>query len=299
MKNQAKSNTQRVASTNKESTKKNMSHKSLTQGASSMQDFEDMILHINIKKPRSSFNFYIMEKRVSDNVKGSITEMTSEYAAKYKKLSNVELSVYEKQAEEDKKRYEEHMALVKKYVLEKPFKEKASPYSIYIDEKVREARENGEDNLKEVKKDAKLKWENKLTLEEKKVYKEKYEKHVDFYDELKKSTRPPNAYALFIQDQLAKARQNDQTLTIKDVAPIWAKTSEAVKEKYAVYASEVAEDAKKHRHIYELAYGIKPKLPINAFRFFYKVNFFNAQKIFFLYVLYMTFNLITSFLLIF
>lgn len=272
MKNSNKAQTQRVGSTSKDSTKKNMALKSLTQGAASMADFEDMLLEIDIRKPRTAFNFYIMDMREKHKLSGSITTMTSEYAEKYKRLSNSDRSKYEKAAEDDKKRYEEHMALVKKYVLEKPFKEKATPYSIYIEEKVREARENGEEDIRAVKKQAKFNWENKLTLEERKEYEEKLRIHQDFYEELRKSPRPPNAYALFMQDQMAKARQNDGTLSISEVAALWAKTSPSVKERYAVYAAEVAEDARKHRHIYELAYGLKPKLPISAFRFFYKVN---------------------------
>jgi len=271
MKNTNKTRSQ-VPATNKQLGKPSVV-KSLTQGASSMADFEENILDIDIKKPRSSFNFYILDMREKHKLKGSITLMSSEFAEKYKALSSTELLKYEKMAEEDRKRYESHMALVKKYVLEKPFKEKATAYSIFIDEKLREARENNEEDLKEVKKKFKSEWEDNMTSEEKNVYKEKLEKHCEFYDELKKSNRPPNAYALFAKDQLSKARENNKTLTLKDVAPIWAKSSNAVKERYAVYAQEVAEEARKHRNIYELAYGIKPKLPISAFRFYYKVCF--------------------------
>ena len=271
MKNQTKPNTQRAASTPKDSLNKHLPHKSLTQSASSMADFEDILLQINIRKPKTAFNFYILEMRENHNLKGSITTITAGYAKKYQNLTNSDHSKFEKQAEEDKLRYQEHMALVKKYVLEKPFKEKATPYSIYIDEKVRESRENGVEDQKEVRKKAKLEWENKMELDERKVYNEKYEKHLDFYEDLKKSTRPPNAYALFIQDKLTKAKQNNESLTFKEIALIWEKTSESIKERYSVYAAEVAEDAKKRRHIYELAYGIKPKLPLGAFRFFYKV----------------------------
>lgn len=271
MKSTNKAQTQKQASTHKESLKKHLPSKSLTQGASSVEDFEEKLLEINIRKPRTAFNFYIMDMREKHKITGSITTMTSQFAEKYQKLSNADLSKYEKLAEEDKLRYEDHMALVKKYVIEKPFKEKATPYSIYIDEKLREAREDGVEDLKQLKKDLKDDWENKLSLDERKAYNEKLEAHLDYYEELRKSVRPPNAYALFIQDQMAKARQNDDTLNFKDVAELWAKTNASVKERYAAYASELAEDARKNRHVYELAYGIKPKLPISAFRFFYKV----------------------------
>ncbi len=269
MKNATKAQTQRAGSKRKDG--KKSVQKSLTQGANSMEDFEEILLDINIKKPRNGFNFYIMEMREKHKISGGITNLTSEFANRYRELSSSELAKYEKKAEEDKKRYEEHMNLVKRFVLDKPFKENATPYSIYIDEKLREAREKGVEDLKEVKAKAKHLWENELSLEERKEYDEKLERHHDFYNDLKKSTRPPNAYALFIQDQMAKAKEKEQTMTFKDVAEKWANTPNSVKERYSVYANEVAEDARKHRHVYELAYGIKPKLPISAFRFFYRV----------------------------
>lgn len=59
-------------------------------------------------------------------------------------------------------------------------------------------------------------------------------------------------------------------MTFQDAAEKWNNTSDSVKQKYSLYAQEVAEEARKNRHIYEIAYGIKPKLPIGAYRFFYK-----------------------------
>jgi hypothetical protein len=243
--------------------------KSLTQGAKGIKEFEDELLSINIKKPRTSFNYYISEMRERHNITGNITLMTSEYSKKYQALSASEIAKYDKLALEDKERYQSHMLLVKRFLLEKPFKEKATPYSIYIDEKVREARDRGGDVV-EAKENAKAHWENVMTAEEKGVFKEKLEKHLEFYEELRKSPRPPNAYALFMQDQMTKARENNTSMVFQDVAEVWKKTSAAIKERYAKYAEEVAEDARRHTHLYQLAYGLKPKLPISAFRFYYK-----------------------------
>jgi len=267
-------NTQTQRSTYKEVTK-TIPKKSSTQGASiNIEDFERQLLDINIKKPQNAFNFYLKEIREKHNIKGKITETATKYANKYKNLSSSELARFQKAAEDDKKRYEEHIDLVRKYVIEKPFKENATPFLIYMEEKVREAREKGLSDIKEFKKIMKDKWENEMTLDELNIYDDKLEKHKEYYEELRKSPRPPNAYALFVQDQMAYARENDQICSFQICAEKWNKFSARFKERYAEYAEEIAEEAKNNRHIYELAYGIKPKLPISAFRFFYKVNFF-------------------------
>ena len=269
--NTNKAQTQRTASTNKQAAKKKLPTKSLSQGAANIVDFENQLLDINIKKPQNAFNFYIKEIRFKHKITGSITETTRKYAGEFQNLPSSDLARFQKLADEDKKRYEEHIALVRKYVIEKPFKENATPYSIYMDEKVREARDNGVEDIKEFKRTMKDRWENEMSLEERKEYKEKLEKHKEYYQELKKSPRPPNAYALYVEDQMKKARENEQKCTFQTVGESWNKASPSIKERYANYAEEIADEAKKNRHIYELAYGIKPKLPISAFRFFYKV----------------------------
>lgn len=250
--------------------------KSLTQGATKEEEFEENLLNIDLKKPRTSFNYYILEMREKLNLKGSITDMTRDFAEKYHNLSNTERRKYEKLAEDDKLRYDNHLGLVRKYLIDKPFRENASAYSIFVEEKLREARECSGD-LKEAKELAREEWE-KMTKEDKKDYEEKKLKHKEFYEELKRSNRPPNSYALFVQDHISKAKENSETLNFKEIGEIWSKASTQVKEKYAKYANEVAEDARKHRNLYELAYGIKPKLPISAYRFFYK-DMLNQEKI--------------------
>jgi hypothetical protein len=164
-----KAQTQRQASSERQ---KSTQRKSLTQILESKEDFDDMILNIDIKKPRTAYNYFTKEVREKLNLKGSITDKAAEFSAKYQKLSENERAKYEKMAEEDRKRYQEHMLLVRKFVLDKPFKENATPYSIYMDEKLREAREQGLD-LKETKEKYKDLWENDMTADEKKVYKEK------------------------------------------------------------------------------------------------------------------------------
>lgn len=164
-----KAQTQRQASTERQ---KSTQKKSLTQILDNKEDFDQMILDIDIKKPRNAYNYFTRELREKLNLKGSITDKATEFSSKYQKLTESEKAKYEKMAEDDRKRYQEHMTLVRKYVLDKPFKENATPYSIFIDEKLRDAREQGLD-LKESKEKFKSLWENDLTPDEKRIYKEK------------------------------------------------------------------------------------------------------------------------------
>ena len=85
----------------------------LTQIEEKEQNFEDILLDINLKKPKTSFNYFILEIREKLNIKGSITDMTTEFGEKYKDLSISEKKKFEKLAEEDKERYKKHLSLVR------------------------------------------------------------------------------------------------------------------------------------------------------------------------------------------
>ena len=240
----------------------------LTQIEEKEQNFEDILLDINLKKPKTSFNYFILEIREKLNIKGSITDMTTEFGEKYKDLSISEKKKFEKLAEEDKERYKKHLSLVRNFIIDKPFKENSTPYSIFLEEKSREAREDLQD-LQDARKSAKIKWKTMLT-KEKNIYTEKKKFLTEFYDELKNNVRPINSYNLFIRDQMANAKEKNEFLNFKQISENWKKTSLIVKEKYARYAEELSDESKKHRDLYELAYGIKPKKPISAYRYFYK-----------------------------
>src|SRR4051812_44965877 len=113
-----KSHTQRESSTPKKNKKANY-----TQGDKIEEDFEEMLPTLSLKKPKNSYNFYIMEMMEKDKNVKTITDATKVYSKKWGKLSDSEKKQYEKQAEEDKERYIQHLDLVRKHILEKPIKE--------------------------------------------------------------------------------------------------------------------------------------------------------------------------------
>ena len=60
---------------------------SLTQVAKTQNEFEDVLMDIDITKPRTAFNFYIKEMREKNNLKGNITDAARLYAKKYQNLT--------------------------------------------------------------------------------------------------------------------------------------------------------------------------------------------------------------------
>jgi hypothetical protein len=260
--------TQRNASSDSE--KKNTQRRSLTQTSiaeMSIDDFEARILDVNIRKPRSAYNFYISDMKEKHGGDSKITDVAKEYGKKWSKLSSKEKDKYEKMAAEDKDRYAEHTQLVKKFILAKPLKENATAMNIFVEEKVSEAIENGED-VKEAKKAAKDKW-REMSTNEKEVYEEKKEKHREFYEELKDAgINGVSAYTLYCKDMMSKAREKGETMTLKDCAANWKNVKQSIKEKYEAHAEEVKEERAKQRDIYEIAFNVKPKRPNTPYTFY-------------------------------
>jgi len=266
-----KSKSQTQKSKSKNTKHRESLNTSLTQIAKNKNEFEDMILDIDIKKPRSSFTYYIVEMREKHNLKGSATDIASKYSEKYQRLTNTELAKYQKLTEEDKQRYEANMKMVKKFILEKPFKEKATARSLFIEEKLAVAREFSDltkEELNKEKEKAREEWED-MEKDDKLEYEEKLAEHNKMYEDLKKSTRKTKAYTLYMKDQMAKAKKNEQEIDSKSVVEKWEKCSQETKEKYSRYAEEETEENAKRRHIYEIAYGLKPKMPMGALKFYF------------------------------
>ncbi len=246
---------------------KNVDLNNSTLGVSSIEDFDDKILEISLRRPKRAFNYYIMEMKEKDKSFSKISELTKEYGKKWKKMTTEEKEKYDAKAVEDKERYAEHLALVRKYVLEKPLKESTTAFRIFIDEKVRDAMENGED-IKEAKEKATAEWKD-YSDNKKKEYEEKREKLKDLYEDLKanKATQI-SGYTLYCRDQFAKAREKNQSVTLKDCGAAWSNVKEATKDKYNELAEKEKEERLKHRDLYEVAFGIKPKRPLGAYNFF-------------------------------
>jgi hypothetical protein len=258
-KNDKRSHSQRTGHT-PEKAKKN---KSFTQG-DIPEDIDDILMEINLKKPKSAYNFYIQDCIAKDE--SSMIEAVKKYSGKFAKISNTERKKYEDMASKDKERYQTHMELVRKHLISKPLKQSATAYAIFLDEKLKKAIDNDEDT-KEAKKDASAAWKA-MSSEERKEYEDKKRDHMQHYKDLKQSVNASSAYNLFCKEQMEKAREKDSTMSLKECGEAWKKSKSNVKDKYTQFAEEQREERTKNRDLYELAYGVKPRRPLGAYKFF-------------------------------
>lgn len=230
------------------------------------ETFEEMLMEINLKKPMNAYNIYIKELKEKSNSSLNVSHLSHDNTSNWTTLSESEKNRYREMSEEDTKRYKYHLALVKKYILEKPLKEFATSYMIFKDEYIKEAIENEKDP-KEARKEAQEKWKT-LSTEEKKIYEGKKEKHRELYEALRRMKGPINGYSLFVKDQLMQAKEKGENITLGEVSVIWKKLKPSIREKYYLYADELREEKERMRDLYEITFGITPRRPIGPYNFF-------------------------------
>ena len=238
------------------------------------EKIDQIMKDITLKRPRNAYTQFILkesEKQKSQNkdLKIKIGELSQTCAEKWKKLSKEEKKKYEKLYEEEKQKYKNDLELVRHYLF-KDYNDtvRSSPtaYHIFLSEKLRNGFEQNIDP-KDVKKSAAEEWE-KMTKEQKKVYKDKKKENDDWFEKAK-SIRKITPIALFIQKKFDEAKKSKQEpLQLKDIAPAWKKLSKKEKKTYEKYAQELNEEKEQLQDLYEITNGIKPKKPKGAYRIF-------------------------------
>ena len=153
----------------------------------------------------------------------NITTVSHEFGKSWSMLTEKEKKRYIEMEEDDKQRYIDHLAAVKKYILDKPLKESATAMTIYIDEYVKEAIENDNDP-KEARKQAREKWKSASDAD-KILYEKKKEKHMELYDTLKQARGRISGYILYIKDQLMQAKEKELRMTLVDCVSYGTKRS--------------------------------------------------------------------------
>lgn len=256
------SHTQRAVS----SDRKKVKNTSYTQG-DKLPNFEDVLMEISLKKPKRAYNYYITDMMEKEGISMMI-EAVKVYSKKWPKLSASEKKKYQDKEEEDKLRYEQHMELVKRHILDKPAKENATSYRLYLNEAIRKAAEEGDDT-KEAQKEAAAKW-SEMSLEQRKEWNTKKKEHDAMMDKLKETANmyTVSAYMVFCRDQMAAAREKGTTADLKACGEKWQKTKQSVRDQYSQFAEEENEERQKNRDLYEIAYGVKPKKPQGAYNLF-------------------------------
>jgi hypothetical protein len=257
------SHSQRPASST-HSTDKKKKGASHTQG-DIPENIDEILFEISLKKPRRAYNFYINEmKEKEKNL--NLIDTVVKYAKKWPSVSGADKKRYQEMEHRDIERYNNHLELVKRHILQKPLKETATAYRIYLDEHIRKAIENNQDP-KEAKVEAAEAWKN-MKIEDRREYNEKKKAHLEFYENLRKANSTISGYTLYCRDQMAAARDEDKTMTLVECAEAWKKCKTSVKEKYSQLAEDENAERAKNRDMYEIAFGVKPRRPHGAYKFF-------------------------------
>lgn len=242
---------------------KNKRHSKSKARINNEQDFYENILDINIKKPGGSFVYFVKEMMQKHNIK--LTDASQSYKSKWEKMSEKEKEKYELIVEEETKRYNEHLALVKKYLVDvDQLKEEVSPYMMFKRAYVSHAINNQDRDAKDARKEAKGAWDE-LNSKEKQKWEDEFNKNKDLQEELR-TFKPGklNAYSLFVRDKVSGG------LKFVEAAKKWEKIDDKTKKKYEDYADLENKEKKKKVILWQISTGIKPRRPVGAFRFFYK-----------------------------
>ena len=228
------------------------------------QDFMDNILDLDISKPGSAYNYYTREMMAKNKIP-KLTDASSQFAPKWKKMSESDKQKYEKMREADEVRYREHLDICKRFLVNSDdVRERTSPYMMFKIAYVADAIARDVQPA-EARKQAKGAWE-KLKDSDRKKFEDEFEKNKALMKELHEfNPGRLSAYNLYVRDQC-----HNHGMSFKEAGANWkaGKVPQKQIEKYEKYAEE--ENRKKERlvHLWEISNGVKPKKPLGAFKLF-------------------------------
>ena len=259
--------TKKAKSQERSRSKGKSQNQSFSQNCSTLEDFEDNILDVDVTKNRTARALFVSEVFASEHKNEKLMDAMPKISKKWSSLPDAKRKKYEDMAAKEKERFEEHLALVRKHLISKPLKENATAYYIFVDDAAKKAIENLED-VKAARAKAREDWKN-LSGKDKEKWEEKKAANQELYEKLK-SSKPGavSAYALWVKDEIANAKEKGQHLSIAGCAEKWAKVKEETKDKYADYAKELKEEKEKQRDLYEITFGVKPRRPLGPFNYY-------------------------------
>ena len=181
----------------------------------SEQDFMDNILDIDISRPGTAYTYYVREMMAKNKIP-KLTDASSQFAPKWKKMSESDKQKYEKMRETDETRYEEHLNICKKYLVNSDeVKERASPYMMFKIAYVADAIARDVQPA-EARRQAKSAWE-KLKDADRKRFEDDFEKNKALMKELHEfNPGKLSAYNLYVRDQV-----HNHGMTFKDAGANW------------------------------------------------------------------------------
>lgn len=247
--------------------KKNLSSsqkKSSLNKIKNKEDFFENILDININKPGSAYNFYIKDMMTKNKMK--MIDASQEFGEKWKKLSEKEKEKYQEIVDAETKRYEEHMRLVKKYLLDiSQLKEQVSPYMAYKQYYVYNAINKEDRDPAEARKSAKESWDD-LSDSAREKWERAFDQNKELLEELR-NFKPGkvNAYSMFVKDKVSM-----ENMTFEKAGQAWKKVSDKQREKYEKNAELENKEKRQKLMLWEIMNGIKPKRPTGALTYYLK-----------------------------
>lgn len=259
-----------------DSNKNRTSHSKSSYKSRNSDDFDDALMDINIKKAQTSYNFFIKEMMEKDG-SNDLIETTQKYSKQWREMENQEKEKYEEMADEDVKRFEKNMKLVRENILNNNYKEKGINHSkmAYLDEvtvkaieeggDLRDARKGGRSSWKQMHEDDRSKYHNRHNTQNN--HSSSQNRHSGYSNDEYNPNRI-NGYSLFAKAQMAKARENGSTMTLAEVADVWRETDEDTKQKYLDYSDIIKEERKNYRGGFETVTGLKPRRPLGAYKIF-------------------------------
>ena len=244
---------------------------------------DEILENITLKPPKNYFAIYSVEKYNEQKAKNknfneNFVLFNRECTLKWAKMDDEEKAIYKQKAEEEKKRYQYEIEIIRHYLFKDYNENIRSPptaYSLFVSERMMEGFEQNLDPT-EVKKNAKIDWK-KMSAEEKLVYTQKKKENDNFFEKAK-NIKKVNGVSMFFQKVIEMAKIKNETIpTLIEVTSSWKVLPSNIKKKFEKYAESINEEREKLRDIYEIVNGIKPKSPCGAYKIFLQEQFKNKN----------------------
>jgi len=240
----------------------------------------ELLQNITLKKPKNIFHIFLQDKlneeiefkeysddsEISDEL---IKKKIPYYRELWRNVSIEEKEKYKALYNKEYKNYLKEIEIVKKYLfkgIDGNIKLRPTAYHIYLNDKLIEGLENGDDP-NYINKNAKLEWKN-MGIDQKRTYLRK-KKENDTIIELVLKYKHMNPLILFVYHKLEKSkRKNLKIPTMNEILKCWDKLSSKAKTKYEIFSKDLYLKKYNLINIYYAIYGVKPKTPSGAIRMF-------------------------------